>query len=395
VTLDGLVPPAEEEGMTERMRVGVVYGGRSGEHEVSLRSAASIIAALDPARYEVVPIAITKDGRWLTGPESLEVLEVAQRDLSPIPDHGSDVMLPADPTRRGLLPLGRGRASRLDVVFPVLHGTYGEDGTIQGLLELADLPYVGAGVLASAAGMDKAIMKSVFRDAGIPVCRWLVARAADDTPEALAGRVAAELGFPCFVKPANLGSSVGITKVKEPAELKAAVAEAAAYDPKLVIEEAIDGREFECAVLGNDRPEASVVGELVPSHEFYDYVDKYVDQGAEVIIPARVPAGTSDEMRALAVRAFRAVDCSGLARVDFFLERRSGRVLVNEINTMPGFTSISMYPKLWEASGLPYPALLDRLIALALERHAARGRRRLSFAPPAPAAPATYRRARR
>ena len=382
--------------MTERMRVGVVYGGRSGEHEVSLRSAASIIAALDPARYEVVPVAITKDGRWLTGPDSLEVLELAQRDLTPIPDHGSDVMVPADPTRRGLLPLGRGRATRLDVVFPVLHGTYGEDGTIQGLLELADLPYVGAGVLASAAGMDKAIMKSVFRDAGIPVCRWLVTRDGEEVPEALARRVAAELGFPCFVKPANLGSSVGISKVKAPPELARAVSEAAAYDPKVIVEEAIDAREFECAMLGNDAPEASVIGELVPSHEFYDYVDKYVDQGAAVTIPARLPAETSDAMRALAVRAFRAIDCSGLARVDFFLDKRNGRILVNEINTMPGFTSISMYPKLWEATGLAYPALLDRLIALALERHASRSQRRLSFTPPAPAAPEkTYRRARR
>src|SRR5438094_551996 len=257
--------------MERRMRVGVVYGGRSGEHEVSLRSAASIVAALDPARYEVVPVAITKDGRWLTGPESLKVLEAAQRDLAPIPEHGSEVTLPADPTRHGLLPLGHGEATPLDVVFPVLHGTYGEDGTIQGLLELADLPYVG--------------------------------------------------------------------------------------------------------------------GELVPSREFYDYADKYVEQGAEIVIPARIPPETSDAMRALALRAFRAIDCSGLARVDFFLER-GGHVVVNEINTMPGFTAISMYPKLWEASGLPYPALVDRLIALALERHAARGKRRLSFTPPAPAAPA-------
>jgi D-alanine-D-alanine ligase len=379
--------------MERRMRVGVVYGGRSGEHEVSLRSAASIIAALDPARYEVVPIAITKDGRWLTGPESLKVLEAAQRDLAPIPDHGNEVTLPADPTRHGLLPLGRGRATPLDVVFPVLHGTYGEDGTMQGLLELADLPYVGAGVLASAVGMDKAIMKSVFRDAGIPVCRWLVTRIGAEEPQALARRVGAELGFPCFVKPANLGSSVGISKVKDAAGLAPAVAEATAYDPKLVIEEAIDAREFECAVLGNDVPQASVIGELVPSHEFYDYADKYVDQGAEIAIPARLTAETAEAMRQLALQAFRAVDGSGLARVDFFLER-SGRILVNEINTMPGFTSISMYPKLWEASGLAYPALLDRLIALALERHAARGQRRLSFTPPAPATPVPYRRAR-
>src|SRR5437870_11635970 len=334
--------------MERRMRVGVVYGGRSGEHEVSLRSAASIVAALDPARYEVVPVAITKDGRWLTGPESLKVLEAAQRDLAPIPEHGSEVTLPADPTRHGLLPLGRGEATPLDVVFPVLHGTYGEDGTIQGLLELADVPYVGAGVLASAVGMDKAIMKSVFRDAGIPVCRWLVTGPAE-RGEAFGRRVERELGYPCFVKPANLGSSVGITKVKEPAGLAAAVAEAGAYDPKVVVEEAIDGREFECAVLGNDAPQASVVGELVPSREFYDYADKYVEQGAEIVIPARIPPETSDAMRALALRAFRAIDCSGLARVDFFLER-GGRVLVNEINTMPAFTPLIMYPKLWEAN---------------------------------------------
>jgi len=380
--------------MVRRLRVGIVYGGRSGEHEISLRSAASIVAALDPAKYEIVPVAITKDGRWLSGPESLRLLEVAQRDLAPVPEHGSEVMLPADPTRHGLLPLGRGRATALDVVFPVLHGTYGEDGTIQGLLELADLPYVGAGVLASAVGMDKAIMKAIFRDAGIPVCRWLVTRAGEETPDALARRVAAELGFPCFVKPANLGSSVGITKVKEPAALAAAVAEAGEYDPKVVIEEAIDAREFECAVLGNQAPEASVVGELVPSHEFYDYVDKYVDQGAQVTIPAQLPADTSDAMRALALRAFRAVDCSGLARVDFFLERATGRILVNEINTMPGFTTISMYPKLWEASGLSYPQLLDRLIDLAIERHATRNQRRLSFTPPTATPAKTYRRAR-
>jgi len=380
--------------MTERrMRVGVVYGGRSGEHEISLRSAASIIAALDPARYEVVPVGITKDGRWLTGRDSLDVLRVAQRDLAPLPDHGSEVTLPADPTRSGLIPLGRGRAVGLDVVFPVLHGTYGEDGTIQGLLELADVPYVGAGVLASAVGMDKAVMKSVFRDAGLPVCRWLVARAGERA-DAVVARVREEFGFPCFVKPANLGSSVGITKVKEAGALAAALAEAAAYDPKVVVEEAVDAREFEIAVLGNDAPEASVVGELVPSHEFYDYTDKYVDQGARIVIPAPLATETADEMRALALRAFQAVDCSGLARVDFFLER-TGRILVNEINTMPGFTAISMYPKLWEASGLPFAALVDRLIALARERHAVRSRRQLSFTPPARASSPAARQARR
>jgi D-alanine-D-alanine ligase len=373
--------------MKRRMRVGVIYGGRSGEHEVSLRSAASVIAALDPKRYEVVPIAITKTGRWLSGPDSLAQLDKAQQTLSAAPDRGREVTIAPDPTRRSLLPLGAAPAGRdaprpLDVVFPVLHGTYGEDGTIQGLLELADIPYVGAGVVASAAGMDKAVMKSLFRDAGLPLCRWIVANTAVESTDAIRRRVAETLGFPCFVKPANLGSSVGITKVSDPKALAAAIAEAAAYDPKLVIEEGIDAREFECAILGNDRPDASVVGELVPSREFYDYADKYVEQGARVVIPAEVPAETAHEMRALAIRAFQAVDCSGLARVDFFLERGSGRVLLNEINTMPGFTSISMFPKLWAATGVDYPTLVDRLIELAIERHAARSKRRLSFAPP-------------
>ncbi len=376
--------------MATRVRVGVMYGGRSGEHEVSLRSAASIIRALDPERYEVIPIAIAKDGRWLTGPESLRLLESAQASLAPVVEHGTEVMLPADPSHHALVPLapmpeGRRVATAIDVVFPVLHGTYGEDGTMQGLLELADLPYVGAGVLASAVGMDKAVMRSVFRDAGLPLCRWLVTRVGQEEPAALARRVGDTLGYPCFVKPANMGSSVGVTKVAAPAGLAAAVAEAGAYDPKVVIEEAITGRELECAVLGNDAPEASCVGELIPSREFYDYADKYVDQGARIVIPAALPPDVADRVRQLAVAAFQAVDGSGLARVDFFLERPSGRVLLNEINTMPGFTSISMYPKLWEASGLAYPALLDRLIALACERHAARGTRRLSFTPPAAA----------
>jgi D-alanine-D-alanine ligase len=384
--------------MNRRMRVGVIYGGRSGEHEVSLRSASSVIAALDPERYEVVPIAITKAGRWLSGPDSLAQLEEAQRTMSAAPDRGREVTIAPDPTRRALLPLagpaGREAPRPLDVVFPVLHGTYGEDGTIQGLLELADLPYVGAGVLASATGMDKAAMKSLFRDAGLPLCRWIVAQTAVETPEAIARRAAETLGFPCFVKPANLGSSVGISKVNDSAALTAAIGEAAAYDPKIVIEEGVDAREFECGVLGNERAEASVVGELVPSREFYDYADKYVEQGARIVIPAELPAETAAEMRALAIRAFQAIDCSGLARVDFFLDRRSGRVLLNEINTMPGFTSISMFPKLWAATGIEYPALVDRLIQLALERHAARTKRRLSFTPPE-AAPGTKKRARR
>lgn len=369
--------------MTRRLRVGVVYGGRSGEHEISLRSAWTVIGALDPNRYEVVPIGIGKDGRWRTGLESLRLLEEAQRDLRPLPDYGIEVLVPTDPTRGALVPLAGGPAGPgLDVVFPVLHGTFGEDGTIQGLLELADLPYVGAGVAASAVGMDKGLMKAVFRDAGLPVVRSLVVHPRHEAVETIAERVLDELGFPCFVKPANLGSSVGVHKVNAAEGLAAALADASAYDPKVIIEEAVSARELEVAVLGNADAEASVVGEILPSHEFYDYVDKYVDEGARMVIPAAIPPEVSETMRVLAIRAFRAVDCSGLARVDFFLEHGTGRVLVNEINTMPGFTASSMYPRMWGQSGVPLPQLVDRLIALALERHAERAQRRLSFAPP-------------
>jgi D-alanine-D-alanine ligase len=366
--------------MTRRVRVGVVYGGRSGEHEVSLRSAATVIGALDAAKFEVVPIAITREGRWRTGLESLRLLEEAQRDLKPIPDYGLEVTLAAEPSRRALIPLDDGPPpATLDVVFPVLHGTYGEDGTVQGLLEMAGIPYVGAGVLASAVGMDKAAMRAAFRDAGIPLCRWLVTRPHLESAADVERRIRETFGFPCFVKPANLGSSVGISKVNGPETLAAALAEAASFDPKVVVEEGVDARELECGVIGNDAPEASVVGEIVPSHEFYDYVDKYVDDGARSVIPANLPPQTVETVRALAIDAFRAVDCSGLARVDFFVEKTSGRVLVNEINTMPGFTRSSMFPRLWEASGLPLPALVERLVSLALERHAARARRTLTF----------------
>ena len=368
--------------MTRRQRVAVVYGGRSGEHEISLRSAAAIIGALDATRYEIVPIAITKDGRWRTGIDSLRLLEEAQRDLKPIPEYGLEVMLPPDPTRGAFVPVGGGQSIPVDVVFPVLHGTYGEDGTVQGVLEMAGLSYVGAGVAASAVGMDKALMKAAFRDAGLPVCRWLVAHPGVESVDEIRRRVELELGFPCFVKPANLGSSVGITKVKTAAGLPAALAEAAAYDPKVVIEETVTARELECGVLGNHAPEASVVGELVPSHEFYDYADKYIDEGARAVIPAALSPEIIAEAQRLAIQGFCAVDCSGLARVDFFYDERNGRVLLNEINTMPGFTRSSMFPKLWEASGVGFPALVDRLIALAGERHAERGRRRLSFTPP-------------
>jgi D-alanine-D-alanine ligase len=368
-----------------RLRVGVLYGGRSGEHEISLRSAAAVIAALDAAGFDVVPIAIGKDGRWRTGIESLRLLDDAQRNLQPIPDHGIEVAAAPEPTRRALVPLAGGAPIPLDVVFPVLHGTYGEDGTIQGLLELADLPYVGSGVLASAVGMDKALMKSVFRDAGIPVCRWLVVHPGTQAIDRVSAGVAAEIGYPCFVKPANLGSSVGIAKVKSSAGLAAAIADAAAYDAKVVVEAGVDARELECAVLGNDTPQASAVGEIVPSHEFYDYADKYVDGGAQTHIPAPIAAAVADEARALAIRTFRAVDAAGMARVDFFLERGTDRLYVNEINTIPGFTPSSMFPKLWEAAGRPFASIVAELVDLALARHRARAARRLSFTPPSAA----------
>ena len=382
--------------MTRRLRVGVVYGGRSGEHEVSLRSAATVIGALDPERFEVIPIAITKDGRWLTGRDSLRLLDEAQRVLAPVVEHGDEVMLPPVPSRGTLVPVGGGAGtSTLDVVFPVLHGTFGEDGTIQGLLDMAGIPYVGAGVLASSAGMDKAIMKAVFRDAGLPGCRWIVSRPALESVNAVRARVESELGFPCFVKPCNLGSSVGVAKVKTAGELAAALADASAYDPRVIIEEAIDARELECGVLGNEQAEASVVGELMPSHEFYDYADKYIEDKVRWVIPAELPADVSETVRALAVRAFHAIDGSGLARVDFFLERGTGRLLLNEINTMPGFTAASMYPLMWQASGVPLPALVEKLVTLAFERHAARAKRRLSFSPPeALSAPAPQRSSR-
>jgi D-alanine-D-alanine ligase len=364
------------------MRVGVLYGGRSGEHEVSLRSASTVIAALDPARYEVVPIAIGKDGRWRTGIESVRLLEDAQRDLQAIPEHGVEVTTAPEPTRHALVPLGGGSPMPVDVVFPVLHGTFGEDGTVQGLFELADIPYVGSGVLASAVGMDKAIMKAVFRDAGIPICRWIVVHPHEEPAETTAARVGEGIGYPCFVKPANLGSSVGISKVKAPEDLAAAVTEAATFDPKVVIEAGIDARELECAVLGNERPEVSGIGEIVPSHEFYDYADKYVDGGATTLIPAPVSVEVREEARVLAARTFRAVDAAGMARVDFFLERGTDRLYVNEINTIPGFTPSSMFPKLWEAAGRSFPSVVEQLLELAIARHRARATRRLSFTPP-------------
>lgn len=363
-------------------RVAVLFGGRSGEHEISLRSAWTIIGALRAGGHTVLPVGITTEGRWQTGSTLLDAVEERQRNLRPLPVMGDEVRLTSRDGTAVLVPTVGAGEEPFDVVFPVLHGTFGEDGTVQGLFEMAGVPYVGAGVLASALSMDKALTKAALRDAGIPVCRWLVTWPGREHADDVAGGVAREIGFPCFVKPANMGSSVGITKVAGPADLPAALSEAVAWDPKVVVEEAVSCREFECGVTGNDAPAASVVGELMPSREFYDYYDKYVGGGTTVAIPAAIPGEMAATMRRLAVETFRAVDCEGLARVDFFLDRAADRVYVNEINTMPGFTAASMFPKLWEATGVPLPDLVARLVELGIERHRARAARRLSFDPP-------------
>ncbi len=364
----------------QRLRVAVIFGGRSGEHEVSLASAQSVVQNLDPHKYCVALIGITKDGRWMLPGESAKALTEGLSNGNGIP-----ALLPADHNSRALLTVTDSRlvaGEAIDVVFPVLHGPYGEDGTVQGLLELTGLPYVGAGVLGSAVGMDKVIMKTLFLAAGLPTPPFIYLRKRDwlASREQVAVRVAREIGFPCFVKPANLGSSVGITKVHRPEDLGGAVDLAADYDVKIIIEQSIeDAHEIECSVLGNDDPQASVVGEVIPSREFYSYEAKYVDDASELIIPAPLPEAVSARLREIAVAAFRSVDCAGMARVDFLVKRGTHEVFLSEVNTIPGFTRISMYPKLWEASGLSYSALLERLIELALERHADRAALKTSY----------------
>jgi len=362
-----------------RLRVAVVYGGRSGEHEVSIESARSVMQAIDRDRYEVIPVGITQRGRWLLAdPESLRegLLEAAGRLLPSAEPRSSDV----SSARRGDSPtitLGEG----MDVVFPLVHGTYGEDGCLQGLFELAGLPYVGSSVSASAVGMDKILMKSVFAANGLPSVSYLPVRRADweRDPRAWLDEIATRIGFPCFVKPANLGSSVGISKVISAADLAPALNLAAEFSARLIVEQGITVRELECGVLGNDAPEASIVGEVIPDREFYDYEAKYYDPQTKFVIPADIPADVAEEVRTMAVRAFTALGASGLARVDFFLERESGRVYLNEINTIPGFTAMSVYPRLWAASGVPYADLIDRLIALALARHGDEARNRTEY----------------
>ena len=395
----------------KKLRLGVLFGGRSGEHEVSLLSAASVLEAIDKRKYDVVPIGITKQGRWVTaahaerllkghasdvkGPHALRAGDPAATSAAAVLARGESVVVPPIPgeNHSALVPFDTSSSELqpahnpidVDVIFPVLHGTFGEDGTIQGLLELADIAYVGAGVLGSAAGMDKDVMKRLFRDAGLPIVKHLTVTRNEwhKEPKKVRRKIEVMLRYPVFVKPANLGSSVGISKVHGASELAAAMDTAAQFDRKLIVERGVGGnkgkaREIECSVLGNDNPIASVAGEVVPIKEFYDYNAKYLDEGSELIIPAKLPAGKQAEVQRLAVAAFRAVDCAGLARVDFLMDPRSSRLYVNEINTIPGFTSISMYPKLWAASGISYPELIDRLIQLGLERYAEKKQNRYS-----------------
>lgn len=360
----------------QKIRVGVIFGGRSGEHEVSLNSARSVMAALDPAKYEVTPIGIDKNGRWLTGDVMAALAQGAatSRPATLLPDPHSTTLLRLDESETQ--PTTLAAVTELDVIFPVLHGPYGEDGTVQGLLELANLPYVGAGVVGSAVGMDKAIFKHVMAANGLPVLPWLLVTSREwrERPSAVLDAVEAKVTYPVFTKPANLGSSVGISKCASRRELEAGMAGAARYDRRIIIEQGIDARELEVSVLGNDAPVASVVGEIKPRRAFYDYVAKYLaapgsEDDSELIIPAELTPQQAADVQTLAVRAYRAIDCAGLGRVDLLLHKATGELFINEINTIPGFTQISMYPKLWEASGVPYSELLDRLIALAIERH--------------------------
>jgi D-alanine-D-alanine ligase len=367
--------------LAKRLRVGVVFGGKSGEHEISARSAASVIEAIDKKKYDVVPIAISREGKWLGPAEAIPLLSQSARSLLSSRTTSSlkhDVAILADPTQRGLISFdanGSGAAEPLDVVFPVLHGPFGEDGTLQGLLEMADVPYVGGGVLASSCGMDKVAMKSLFLQAGLPLCRytWFLRKHWEADRQGVTRKVLRELGWPCFVKPANLGSSVGVSKATDKSSFARAVELAAQYDRKIIVEEAVDAREIECAVLGNDEPSASLPGEYVvhdKSAGFLDYTEKYTQTGhVDFVVPAPVSKAVTARIQRMAIRAFQAIDAAGLARVDFFLGRDGRKLLINEINTMPGLTEVSGYPKMWAASGLNYPAMLDRLIEFALEKH--------------------------
>ena len=366
--------------MTRKIRLGLIFGGRSGEHEVSLMSARSVLKAINKDKYDITLIGITKEGKWVAGADPMRALTAG--DMADM----SEAVLLGEPGKRELLTLQAAGANskaiqlsaitELDVIFPLLHGPYGEDGTVQGLLELADLPYVGAGVLGSAVAMDKAVCKDVLRANGIPVVDWITVGRGEieRDAEGVARRAEAKFPFPIFTKPANLGSSVGVVKAHQHAELVRALRESARYDRRVLVEQGIHAREIEVSVLGNDEPLASVPGEIVPGQEFYTYEDKYIDDRSQLIIPAPIPPETADQAREYALRAFKAIDAAGLARADFLLDKDSGKLYLGEINTIPGFTQISMYPKLWEASGLSYSELIDRLVNLALERQADKDR---------------------
>jgi len=354
-----------------KIRVGVIFGGRSAEHEVSLVSASSIIDAIDKKKYEIIPIGITPEGEWISSREILKLL----KEKKQFHNEPKVTFLP-EPTKNNFISITRRRSillqKHIDVIFPVLHGTYGEDGTIQGLFELANIPYVGAGVLGSSVGMDKVITKQLCEQAGISVTPyvWFVTPEYAKYTKKILTAIEVKLGYPCFIKPANLGSSVGISKAHNRKQLVESIKLASKYDRKILVEKSIENaREIEVSVLGNDDPIASVPGKIISSNEFYDYDAKYVDGKSEAVIPAKLPSSIAKKVRELAVQSFKAIDCSGMARVDFLLTRRTNKIYFNEINTIPGFTSISMYPKLWEVTGIPYKKLLDRLIELAIERH--------------------------
>ncbi|MBE3067171.1 MAG: D-alanine--D-alanine ligase [Chloroflexi bacterium] len=370
--------------MDKKLRIAVLFGGRSVEHEVSLMSGRSVLSALDPEKYEITQIGITKDGVWMAGENVLDALSKGQmedenlKQVVIIPDqyHNRIWKIQIEDSAWMLEPL-----ADVDVVFPVLHGTFGEDGTLQGLLELADLAYVGAGVTGSSVGMDKGVFKDVMRANDIPIVESIIVLRSEveKNIEAVICQAEAVGPYPLFVKPANLGSSVGITKCNNRADLGEGLLEAAAYDRRVLVERGVNAREIEVAVLGNDAPQASIPGEVLPSREFYSYESKYVDSTSGLLIPAPLPDETAEKIRQMAVTAYKAIDCAGMGRVDFFVEKATGEIYLNEVNTIPGFTSISLYPKLWEASGLPYTKLVDRLVELALERKADRDRTERRF----------------
>ena len=366
--------------MPKKLRVGVIFGGRSGEHEVSVRSAGAIIKAIDRKKFDVVPIAITKEGKWLSPAQSTALLPPeVHGHLTPRSNASGDVALLGDPSHKGLISLQPDSSStvaeKLDVVFPALHGPFGEDGTVQGLLEMADVPYVGCGVLASSCGMDKVTMKSLFVQAGLPICKhvWFLRSQWRTDPDKIVRKIKSEIGLPCFVKPANLGSSVGVSRARDKKSLIAAIDLAAEYDRKIIVEEEVIGREIECAILGNDQPEASLPGEYVIHEEsarFLDYTEKYASTGnVSFVVPAPLSKSLTTKLQKMAIQAFQAVDGSGLARVDFFLDSQSGELVINELNTLPGLTEVSGYPKMWKTSGLSFTKLIEKLIELAFDRH--------------------------